>query len=717
LSFWVGFIFPAACELEARALGVQGRGISRIYVAEATGAGIGGMVMSFLLLALQPPSTIAFCAGALWLLACGLWLAAAGTGWRGHGAMLCPAALWLVLSLWRGPGGLAFAIVLGVLACAALARQCRAAATALPLRRSAILCFGVSYLLALSFVTQEGALRSWSLRQRWSTFSRFELLDSLETRYQHVDLGGREGQKVVVQSGLSGEVFPDPWESRQAAALLLTQHMAARRVLVIGAGLGGLCQNLLEAGPLEVDYVERDPGVVSLYQRWLGAELSAPLQSKRFAAFACDPHYFVRRASRAPDSLRRHVVRFGDAALRDVPAAPYDIVLMNLGNPTSAAASRFYTAEFFGEVRRVLAPDGVVAVWNIAASENYLRGSVLRYDACLYWTLRAVFPRVVVRPGSELCFFAGIGEGPTSDPQVLARRFDAMALEPPEMQYMFEAAQFLPERVEYVRRELETAAGTAILNTGDRPVAFTLFLSIQEHYAGRSRPAAGAGQGEGEAGFFGALLGVRPMWFAAPFLAFLGLSLLLRAVLGPRRTAPWVSGFALVTTGMFGLATEVLVIYGYQTRFGYVYRDISMIVGLFMVGLAAGALGSMRLCARSPLRRLVALEALQVVLLVGLPSVLHVLSVSPYLFILISTIAGLLCGAEFPLACGVGLQSLRRAATVSSLYHAADECGAIVGAALTGLVLMPAFGLAASAALLACLKATSLVGLTFGASR
>jgi predicted membrane-bound spermidine synthase len=112
---------------------------------------------------------------------------------------------------------------------------------------------------------------------------------------------------------------------------------------------------------------------------------------------------------------------------------------------------------------------------------------------------------------------------------------------------------------------------------------------------------------------------------------------------------------------------------------------------------------------------LLCLESLQAVLLLGMPGLAALLSVSPYLFILVSPLAGALTGAEFPLACRLGLESGRPTGAVASGFQAADNAGAVLGAAATGLVLMPAFGLTASAALLACAKCASLMGIAFGA--
>ncbi len=281
---------------------------------------------------------------------------------------------------------------------------------------------GLAYLLALCHLAVGGELRRWSLRERWRTFDELQLVQSRESRYQHLDLGYRDGLYVVRQDGLRAGIFPDEEASRRAAALLLTQHPLPVNILVVGGGLGGLCQHLIQAGEFSVGYVEMDPEMISLYRKHLPEALLDPLRTERFTAYACDGRYFVQNAGVAPERRAWRAVKFDAVSAGRAPRAPYDLVVIDIGDPTSASANRFYTREFFLEVRRILAPAGVVAVCGITDSDDYLRGPVLSYTACLYGMLRTVFPRIVVQPGTECCLFAGPEGGPSGEPDVLAHR-------------------------------------------------------------------------------------------------------------------------------------------------------------------------------------------------------------------------------------------------------------------------------------------------------
>jgi len=714
VGFMVGFIFPALCAFEEKAAGARGRGITRIYVAEALGSCVCGAALSFLLLRTQPPIAIAMLAAASLLVLCGGWSArAALSAGFPDAAFIAIPALWLLSSPAGMVGGRLFAAVLAVVALGGFVVVSVRGNAARTLRAHARISLALAFFVAAAFAIFGDVMRLRTLRWRWQTFSRFEFVESRETQYQNIAVGRREEAHVVLQNGLQSVYFPDESTTAQQAALLLTQHPDPKSVLVIGGGLGGLCQQMLKTPVHRIDYVEMDPGLIGLVMKYLPGYLRQGLKDPRFVAYNCDGRYFVQNARARPARLAPLVYR---AAGGVMPGVPYDLVVINLGDPASASGNRVYTQECFREVQGVLSPDGVLAVCGITGSENYLRGGVLAYSGCIYKTLRSVFPVVVIRPGDELCFFASFSKhSPTSDPDVLMDRFERLGLEPVHMKYMFALSQFPEERVRYARASFDGALERLPRNTDEHPLAFSLFLRVQEHYARQRAAGVGRGRSGHGSGLFEVVFSVRAWWLLVPFVAFLSLLAAVRAVFGSGRAAPLTLGFVMVTTGVFGISCEVLIMYMYQAQFGYVYRDISIIVGLFMLGLAAGG-WLMGRCGPSPGRgRLLALESLQVVLLLGLPGLAAVLDVCPYLYMLLSAVAGFLTGGQFPLACRIGLGAGGGAGRIASVLDACDHSGAVLGAAATGLILMPVFGFVYSCLLLACIKSASLLGVVIWA--
>ncbi|MCD6417043.1 MAG: hypothetical protein J7M08_10185, partial [Planctomycetes bacterium] len=572
VAFWVGFYFPLAARWEEDRGGLAAFGISRAYVAEAVGSGAAGALLSFYLLSRLCPTALAFAACVL-LLSVSVWFFAGRRWWACAGAALGAAGL-LCASARLGHVGF-FLLPVVALGAAGLfgPHEPRHASSAW----MASTCLALAACLALTYLVAGKTIAERTERARWRTFSRFELRDSRDSRYQHLNLGERQGIYVLTRDGVRADLFPDTIESQKLAALLLTQHPLPRHALVIGGGLGGLCQAML-SGPVDrLDYVEPDPALFSLLWEYLPAGLRRPLDDPRFTGYRCDGRYFVDRCRERGAELARFAWRRPGGK---APAAGYDLVVINVGDPTSAAGGRFYTVEFYRELLKALRPGGVVAVCGITGGQNYLDESraVLRYAASHYRTITSVFDRVVVRPGDELCFFTG--EAATTAPEVLKKRFAAQGLGPEGLEYSFELEQFPPGRVRWTTDLLVAAAPSAALNTDVKPILFTLYMAVQKYYR------RGAGAPGRSPDFFTVIRSIPRPWFWAPFGLLPAVVLLVRRLRGAGGAAVCACGLAVFTTGMFGLSAEMLLVYRYQTTFGFVYRDISIIVGMFMAGLA-----------------------------------------------------------------------------------------------------------------------------------
>lgn len=680
VALWTGFLFPVIAGHEERRAGGQALGISRIYVAEAVGSAAAGAVLSLYLLDHAGAHTIVFASG-LMMLSVAAWHSAGADGrslWAAAAGVATIVGTGIVVG--RSLLGVAGGVVLAAGLCARLLLARRRARDSI----ASLTALGFAVGTAVIYFGWGGQIARATENARWRTFSRFHLRASRDSRYQHIQIGYREGQYVLVQDGRRTAQFPERAASRARAVLLLTQHPQPRDVLVIGGGLGGLCQEMLAAGVRRLDYVEADPKLLALVAGHLPDPLGEVLRDPRFTAYPMDGRRFVHRLAGRPGERR------------------YDLAVVNIGDPASAADSRFYTVEFFRKLRVVLRPGGVAAFCGITGDENYMAGDPVQlYTTCIFRTLRRVWDRVVVRPGDEFCYF--VGRHATADPRLLEKRFEELGFGPEGLKHSFRLEHFPPERTEWVRNEMDAAASRAPFNTDERPVLFTLFLAVQAHYVadrGRSTPGTR---------LFGIVRRLPPYLLWLPLA---GVPLVVLAVRLARRAPSRVAGaLGVLGTGAFGLSAELLIIYRYQTSFGFVYRDISIIAGVFMLGLAAGGWMAGRAASSRTRSRLLATEAGQAIFILVLPATLGLISVSPVLFIAAALMAGWLTGSEFPLAARSGLMAGQDSAGVAGLLDAADHLGALLGAAGAGLLLLPALGTVQTAALVALLKCSTLCGL------
>ncbi|MFE9765232.1 polyamine aminopropyltransferase [Streptomyces sp. NPDC005808] len=170
-----------------------------------------------------------------------------------------------------------------------------------------------------------------------------EVRVALQTGVQEVVLtGGTHGRPLALF--LDGRLRVSGRDERRYHEALVHPAMngAHARVLILGGGDGLAAREVLRyPGVRHVDEVELDAGVVRLARQ--------------------DPA-LSRLNGHAYDDPRVRVVT-SDAFhwLRGAPST-YDVVISDLPDPGITASTKLYSQEFYGLVRRVLAPGGRLAV-------------------------------------------------------------------------------------------------------------------------------------------------------------------------------------------------------------------------------------------------------------------------------------------------------------------------------------------------------------------
>ncbi|MFJ5276714.1 polyamine aminopropyltransferase [Streptomyces parvulus] len=167
---------------------------------------------------------------------------------------------------------------------------------------------------------------------------------AVQTGVQEVVLtGDTDGRSLGLF--LDGRLRVDGSDERRYHEALVHPVMSGphARVLILGGGDGLAAREVLrQSGVRRVDVVEFDPGLTRLARHDPG------LSTLNDHAYG-DPRVRVS----AQDAFRR---------LRATPSAAYDVVISDLPDPGITASTKLYSQEFYGLVRRVLAPDGRLVV-------------------------------------------------------------------------------------------------------------------------------------------------------------------------------------------------------------------------------------------------------------------------------------------------------------------------------------------------------------------
>ncbi len=514
-----------------------------------------------------------------------------------------------------------------------------------------------------------------------------ELLDAVDTRYGHLALGRLGEQISVVADGQIRESFPLPREVEREAAFFSAQADGPKRILVFGGFAGGLPAELLRYPVERIDLVEEDHQAFEQVRPYLTARSREALQDPRLSLHFEDGRRFVNQA---------------------VEQADYDLVLVLNATPSSAYSNRYFTRDFYQRVRKLLAPDGVLCT-RVSGASHYLGREVGSFTGSVYGTLRDVFAYIAIAPGDVQVFCASpAADRVTEEPVVLERRYLALPLD----EHRFPAASFyslLPaEEIAYVRGRLEEVP--AEINTDERPVTYYLNMVLW-----------GKLSASGFAGWLERLRAMGPWPYLLPPLLIVALWLLRSAMEGFQRPALQRRGatFVLVLLGAIAMAAQLVVLFGYQSRVGFMFERVALLNGLFMTGLALGAGAGRWLARRVPaVAALVSVMALVAVGLMLLPAALATLGgaapdVQEAGYLGLALLVGLLTGTGFPLGVHLAHEDLGDVVQSGGIAQAADNLGGAVGGLVTGALMVPLLGVEGTCLVLAMLALVALVPLLF----
>ncbi len=474
----------------------------------------------------------------------------------------------------------------------------------------------------------------------------FTLIQSKDSRYGKLQAIQTEEQVSHYNNNVLMFSNPDLAASEESVHYAMSQYPEARNVLLIGGGIGGNLEQALKYPRAAVDYVELDPQIIRFSLSHLPPSVKDVFQNPRVQVHYRDGRAFLTRSTKR-----------------------YDVIILDLPEPTTAQINRFYTKEFFLIVKNRLTENGVFS-FRVPSAENYISPALQDFLSSLFFTVRSVFPYVAIVPGNTNVFLAS--RCPLSlEYADIVKTIEELSLENTYVIPQLLIDRLSPLRISFLRQTVWNGNGR--VNRDLAPISY-FYNSVlwSSQFGGR------------EARLFSALSRLSPFWL----LDFpLILCVLLLFILGLQKKRTYFYLTPLVVLGFTTIVTEILLIFSFQTFYGYLYQRIALLFAAFMIGLSAGSFyGKKRETVR--FERILLIQSgfifflLACLLLVNLPP--PEISFFAVLFCL-----GFLGGDLFVLSNRLYIKEKQN----YGLGYGLDLVGSFVGAVVVSSVIFPLVGL------------------------
>lgn len=565
------------------------------------------------------------------------------------------------------------------------------------LHRTGLVAVLILLIASLGFLFSPLARRAqrWALSQQWPGY---DLVFSENSVYGNVAVIQREGQYTFYADGIPmlTAPVPDLTLSEEIVHLPMLFVPQPQRVLVLSGGVGGVLNELARYPLDRIDYAELDPLLIQAVSDFPTPLTQAELSDPRVVVEHVDGRLLVRETLSSPSER-------------------YDLIILNLPYPSTLQINRFYTLEFFYMLRQLLAEEGIVVI-SCPGTLTYMSRELRDLNTMAYRTLAGAFPYVRPIPGDLTLWLASPSdEVVEASVEELVARWDRRRLETQLITAPHIRLRLDQRYVDWFWASLGETRGDAkaLVNRDLHPVG--LFYGLSYWNALFSPDLAPVFAAAGRLKLW--ILGVPIIGATLVFITILKL-----AGKGKGSIVP----IAIATTGFTGMTADLIIVFAFQTFYGYVYHWIGLIITAFMVGLSLGGLFMTRRLAviRDEKSALLRLELAIVLFWVLVPLALstvysrsaHPLILSSIQWGLLATnaLAGFLVGSQFPLANKIWLTG--RDAGGGILY-ACDLVGAFLGSIIVSVALIPVLGIVETCLLAAVLKVGSLLLVTTLPSR
>ena len=376
----------------------------------------------------------------------------------------------------------------------------------------------------------------------WQGFATTEF----ESPYGRISILSRENENYIYENGKLIAAGGDTLSAEQIIHPIMWTHKSPNKVLLVGGLFKGAIRDILKHNPDKITLPFPDKkfltNAIAIFP-----SLRNSINDKRIHIVDSDPRYFLRHNN-----------------------SKFDIIISIPGFPKSGADNRFWTAEYFEQIRYSLADSGIVGI-AIPVGANYLSEYQTELCASIWTTFKNVFPQseiyfldaavlMVSRKNSSLNLARTLIQNSKN-----LRDVDAITVQSGYLPILFQQP-----RSTTLKRQLDSAI-FAQINHDWHPLAYLWGILEESLLSGAKIPKSILINGNRKSLFLGIIMG--------------GIIIILALIFRKSSAIFWV-----LTGGIWGIVSQTLFILLFQANFGNLYWLIGLATGIFLLGTSSGSL-------------------------------------------------------------------------------------------------------------------------------
>lgn len=312
------------------------------------------------------------------------------------------------------------------------------------------------------------------------------------------------------------------------------------KVLLIGGTPEGFIEEIEKFCPKKVIAIENDEALFLLPKKYLGYDHLKNLHSIDVKVLIGEGRKFINSSKEK-----------------------FDLVILNSSEPSTLSENRFFTYEFFLNVKNALTDEGVF-IFRLKSSENYLTPMMIARNISILKALKDVFRNILILHSGNLIALSS--KGRIYNLQEILKKFNNLNVESRLITENYIKYLFLNDRTEKWKTLLDASEIEPNKDLNPKSYFETIILQTSRFFPKISTN-------------LNFLTYSKNLTYFLIFTTFLLLIFL-------KKNKAYLYAFL---SGFSCMAYETILLLFYQTKFGLIYKEIGILLSLFMAGLGIGS--------------------------------------------------------------------------------------------------------------------------------
>ncbi len=357
-------------------------------------------------------------------------------------------------------------------------------------------------------------------KMREKSFPGQEVLYTKDSPFGIFVTTKQNGQINYYQNNVLISSTGDIISKEESVHIAMIQHESPKKVLVLSGIISDMIHEIMKYPVNSIDYVEFNPEIINIAKENLKAD---SVESLSF--------------------IHKDAVRFLKSEDKK-----YDVVLINIPEPSTIQLNRYYTKEFFRTLKHNLNKDAIVSL-SLPSSANYMSDEIKRFLSIIYLTLESEYKNVVIFPLNKDFLIASNNHITTA----VAQKIENRNIQTDYVNSFYIDDELLKIRSDELVNQLDE---NVPLNTDFNPVFYQSQIKMWlDHFK-------------------------ISYWIPAVIILIFSGFFFFKA--NNIYKGVFAAGFA-------GTSIEIVLLLVFQVMFGYVYMVVGFFIMIFMGGLALGA--------------------------------------------------------------------------------------------------------------------------------